>query len=467
MTSWRPNLTGRSGPRYLAIADALEADIASGRAPLGARLPTHRDLAQHLGVTVGTITRAYTEAERRGLVSGEVGRGTFVRGSKVAPAPGDVPVMAPPPQSDTINFSFSSAARSGVEEAVAETLRTIAGRNTDALAELMEYVPIGGLARHRAAGADWLRRSGLSVPAEHVMVTSGCQSGMALATMAVTRPGDRIVTECLTYAGMKALSASLNLRLEGLAMDEHGLVPTAFDAACRHGAPRALYTVPTLHNPTTATQPLERREEIADIARRYGVTIIEDDVFGFLHPDAPPPIAALAPDITIYLNSLSKSVAPGLRVGYLAASPALMPRLDMVMRASFRMAPPLLAEVASLLIQDGRADRFAAWQREEAAARNVLLAEIMAGYAVTSHPNSHHAWLRLPEPWRREDFITAAAQAGVAVTGADAFIVGRNAAPHAIRLSLCAPQRREDVRRGLTILADLLHMPAPQAASVI
>ena len=230
---------------------------------------------------------------------------------------------------------------------------------------LLEYPPHGGLPAHRAAGAEWLSRHQLSVGPENVLVTSGAQNGMAISISTVARPGDLILTERLTYFGMKALTSTLGLRLEGVAMDEDGLLPDAFEFRLPPVRPRALYTVPTLHNPTTAVMPLERRQRIIEIARQYDVTIIEDDVFGFLMPDAPPPIQTLAPDITLHISSMSKSIAPGLRIGYLVAPSRLMPRLEGTMRALNYAVPPLMSELASRWIEDGSADRFADAQRRE------------------------------------------------------------------------------------------------------
>src|SRR5437762_14239985 len=162
MTIWRPDLRRRSGPRYAAIAEALAEDAAEGRLRPGVRLPTHRDLAGTLGVTVGTVTRAYAEAARRGLVSGEVGRGTFVR-AVAGPA-----LSAPPPDGRALidlSANLPPAGAEGVEAAtLSRTLAALARRRD--LARLLAYPPEGGLPSHRAAGAEWVGRAGLAVEAE-------------------------------------------------------------------------------------------------------------------------------------------------------------------------------------------------------------------------------------------------------------------------------------------------------------
>src|SRR6266545_7156005 len=173
MTMWTPDLRQRSGPRYLAIAEALAEDAGGGRLRPGTRLPTHRDLADRLGVTVGTITRAYAEATRRGLVTGEVGRGTFVR-ARARPA-----AMAEGPEAGLIDLSANLPPAAAVKQEAATLARTLAAlaRRKD-LGRLLAYPPEGGAREHRAAGAEWIRRGGFATTVERVLVTSGSQHGM-------------------------------------------------------------------------------------------------------------------------------------------------------------------------------------------------------------------------------------------------------------------------------------------------
>jgi DNA-binding transcriptional MocR family regulator len=220
-----------------------------------------------------------------------------------------------------------------------------------------------------------------------------------------------------------------------------------------------------LHNPTAIVMPEARRRDIAAVARRHGVLLIEDDVFGFLVPDAPPPFQRLAPDITLHVNSVSKSIAGGLRVGYLAAPPALVPRLESLIRSLTYTTPPLMAEIVTRWIRDGTADRFADGQRMEALARHAL-ARAALGDTISSVPGQH-VWMTLPAPWRGEEFVAECHRRGVLVTGADAFVVGRGAAPHAIRLGLCMPARRDDLQRGLDLIAGALALPEPVGMSIV
>lgn len=460
MTSWVPDLSQQDGPRYVAIADKLAQDIAAGRLKAGERLPTHRDLAWKLGVTVGTITRAYAEAERRGLVAGEVGRGTFIR---------ERPVDSPPPPPAAADDGFVDLARNfppgwrdnrEIGEIVAEI-----GRSAE-LADLLGYSPNLGQRAHREAGAQWVARSGLKACAAQIALSNGAQHAMLVAFAALTRPGDVVLTEQLTFYGMKSLATQLSLRLHGVAIDDDGLVPDALEAACRQTAAKVLYCIPTLHNPTTALMPAERRAAIAEICRRHEVTIVEDDIYGFLAPDAPPPLSSFAPDHSVFVTSLSKCVAPGLRVGFLRASEQMIERLGSSLRTTTWMATPLTAEIAARLIRSGQAQRIAQQVCDETRARQAIAARILNNADYASHETSFHIWLKLPEPWRREEFTNQVRRRGVGVAPADAFAVGRAPVPHAVRVGLSAARDHAQLERALTIVGEVLR-EAPDAMPLV
>lgn len=457
---WTPRIVRRTGPKYLAIADALADDIAGGTLVPGEQLPTHRHLAERVGVTVGTVTRAYAEAQRRGLISGEIGRGSFVRRRAV-----DAPTAPGEGAENVIDFSLNLPTGGDGERRLAESLGQIARAP---LADLLDYGPSGGLPRHRAAGAAWLRRAGIDADRERVFVTNGAQHGMAVAFMAVAKPGDVILTEHLTFHGVKELAAHLGIALVGLPTDAEGVVPEAFDEACRNRRPRALYCMPNLQNPTAVTMGKTRRRAIVQIARRHDVRIIEDDVYGFLLGDELyPPLATLAPELTYFVTSLSKSVAPGLRVGYALAPAGEAENILSATRAICRMATPLMAEIAARWIDDGTADAFVAYQRRETAVRREIAARALAGIPCPTHPKSFHLWLPLPEPWRAGTFVTELRAKGVLVLPAEALAVAPATAPHAVRVCLGAVRGRAAVERGLDVLAATLRAgPRPSAAVV-
>lgn len=450
MTNWQPSLEGRSGPRYAAIADALAADLAAGRFGPGDRLPTHRDLAWRLGVTVGTVSRAYAEAERRGLVSGEVGRGTFVRGPQAPESyfvynehdPGtiDLGLALPPPGSCERYFGPAL-------KALAEDPRAAA---------LLTYQPGAGRAEHRAAGAEWLARRGFQVPQERVIVTNGGNHGIAVALAATTRPGDRLLIERLSYAVIQPIARMLGLRLEGLAADEEGILPEAVEAACRAGDARALYCIPTLQNPTTSIMPEDRRHAIAEAANRHDLAVLEDDTFGHLVDQIPPALTSFLPERGYYITSLSKTLAPGLRVGYVAGPARAIENLTAAVRATCMMASPISAEIASRWIRDGTAVSILEGNLRELSARRERALEILGAWDMDCPPGSQYAWLHLPEPWRAADFATAAERAGVLLVPAGHFALGRQEVAHGVRIGLGPPKHRADLESGLNRLAELL-----------
>lgn len=443
-----------SGPaRYRAIANALAGDIAAGRLSADERLPTQRDLAERLGVTVGTVSRAYREVARLGLIRGEVGRGSFVQ---AAPAKSEF-AISDEERSDLIDLSASFPGSDVAGEPLRRTLQSLAGRET--LADLLEYRPPAGAPRHRAAGARWLARSGLPSAPDQVVVTSGAQHALMLALSVLTRPGDLVLAAAVTYPGMRSLSGMLHLRLEGLALDRQGILPEAFERACERERPKVLFCMPTLQNPTTVVMPQARRRELAAIARRFAVTLVEDDTYGFLPSRRPAPLASLLPDQSYYISSLSKCVAPGLRVGYLRTPSGAAARVTACLRTMMFMAPPLMVEIATRWIEDGTVARLVESRRREARVAQELAARILSDLPTLSHPEAYHVWLQLPAPWRAEEFCNQARARGVGVLPAESFAVGRGAAPHAVRICTAAARSHDDLERGLRILAELASEP--------
>jgi DNA-binding transcriptional MocR family regulator len=462
MTIWSPDITGRTGPRYQAIADALAEDVAAGSLQAGDRLPTHRDLAEQLSLTVGTVTRAYAEAERRGLVRGEVGRGTFVLAA--SERRNSLLAASSEPDAGIIDLGLNLPLDCESPD-LAEVLREL-GHRSD-LATLLAYQPFTGSERYRRMGVDWIARHGVDVAAEQVVITAGAQHAIVVALGALCRPGDAVLSESLTYPGLKTATSLLGLEVQPVAMDDEGLLPDDLERALNETGARVLYCMPTLQNPTTATMSAERREAVARIARRHDLQIIEDDVHGLLAPDAPAPLTALIPERTLYIASTSKVLAGGLRVAFVAAPAQLVERLAHAVAASLWALPALSLEVAARWIADGTAAAITDRKREEAAARQQLARRILPDARLQTSAQSYFLWLALPSPWRSDRFVRAARDRGVVVTPAEAFATGSGEPPAGVRVSLSAPSDRDTVAAGLQTLADMLERgPAPAAAIV-
>lgn len=470
--AWSPNLAGHDGPLYLAIADSLAAAVADGTLPAGTRLPTHRDLAVRLGVTIGTVTRAYAEAARRGLTDGTVGRGTFVRGLEaVALGSGGLvgidherPASGP---AGVINLSVNRPAMGPQLEAMQAVLTQLAqGAASADLSAVMGYQFPAGSPAHRTAGAAWLRRSGVEVTPDQVVVTAGCQNAQTIALMTVARPGDVLLTESLAYPGLTSLARRLGLTLEPVAIDGEGMRADALDAACRGGGRRFVYLTPTIQNPTSVVMSGERRRAIAAIAERHDAMLIEDDVHGFLAPKQVP-IAMLAPERTIFVTSVSKALMPGLRVGYMALPRRLVDAATETMRATTLMAPPLMAEIVARWIADGTAERLTQWQINEIARRNEVAERILGLPGPgEGRVRSFHLWLPVENGRRASDVVDAARALGVHVAAAAAFQVGRGAAPEALRVSLSAAADMSELADGLSRLAEALRFCPDEPALI-
>ncbi|WP_250655542.1 PLP-dependent aminotransferase family protein [Alkalimarinus coralli] len=450
MSEWIPDLSNIQGPRYKALATAIGLAVEHGELKAEMRLPTHRSLAEALGVTVGTVTRGYTEAEERGYVYAVVGRGTFIKPE------GEPGMLHIPEQHDSIiDLSLNLPVRLDKANDLAVAMQNVAKRPAD-LNKLLCYQPEVGLLEHRVVLAEWLSRPQWDVHADNVVITHGAQHGILVTLMALTRPGDVMLTEGLTYPGLTAITHQLKVDAQGLALDQEGIIPEALEAACQRYRPKLLYCTPTLQNPTTAIMSAQRRAEIIRICRQYEVLILEDDVNGPLAENAPLPMVAMAPEQVIYIGSLSKSLAAGLRIGAIVPPGCVLDRIAASVRASSWMVSPLVAEIACEWIRSGRAEQQIVHQREEVRRRQLVAKDKLAGFDVAIAPFGFHVWLKLPEPWRASQFVKEAEHRGVLLKGAGTFAVGRFEAPHAVRIAISSAIDIAQLSQGLDILVKML-----------
>ena len=359
MSDWIPTLSDGSKPRYIAIAEAIQGDLAEGRLLPAQRLPAQRQLARLLGLDFTTVARGYGEAQRRGLIESRVGEGTFVLGvaaHRQAPATRveseDFSMNMPPEPADAALWTKLGSALESI------------GRD---LASALRYQRFGGTESNKQAAVEWLSRSGVETTLDRVFVVPGGHAALLGAmTVLSNRNRGAVLVETLTYPGIKAIAEQLGLALVGLPRDQHGLSPEAFSDACRHHRPSALYLNPTLANPTTQTIPIERRQEIAAIARSAGVPILEDDPYGLLLDETPAAFASVAPDITWHVATLSKCLGAGLRVAFVVVPDAPSGwDFSAAVRTANVMVSPVTATLATHWIQDGTADALLAAIRAE------------------------------------------------------------------------------------------------------
>ena len=446
MTIWLPDLAASSRPAYLAIADAVADAVRLGKLRPGERLPTHRLLADLLGVNVSTVTRAYREAARRRLVGGEVGRGTYVLAAASEAA---IFALEQRPEGGVIDLSTNRPPVSARDPDLAAALARIEPGDA---ARLLDYPGPGDALVHREAARGWLRRRGVEADSDGVLVCAGAQHAMDTA-LGLCADFEEVVCEALVYPGLNAVARHARRRLHPVPMDGEGIVPELFDQACRAGARLAVLS-PTLHNPTTATMSAERRRRLVGIARRWDVVIIEEDVYGLLAEDSPPPLAALAPERVIYLTGLSKTVAPGLRIGYLVIPPKLRGRMRDTEHHTTWYVSPLSTALASRWMEDGTAWRRLLTQRRELATRHRLCVRHLEGFDWRGTPRCPHVWLVAPRGGS-EPFTRRALAEGVVVVPASVFAAGRSVAEDGIRISIGAATDRGSLAEGLSRLARL------------
>lgn len=456
---WQPRIKRSAGTKFMGLVAAIEEDIAAGLISEGERMPPQRGVAAALGIDLTTVTRAYGEARTRGLLTASPGRGgTRVAGHaddlarRAAQSPVDLSLNIPP-----------QPARADLAHRIGRALADALRGGTQAV---LQYVPPAGSEADRLAGAAWLADTLGDGIAARLAVTGGAQVALHAVLSTLLRPGDRLAAGAVTYPGARTAAERVGAVPIGLAMDGEGIRPDAFEAACRRAPLPALYLVPTIDNPTTASMGEVRRRAIIAVARRHGVILIEDDPYRRLAGDAPPAIARLAPDITYHIATLAKCATPGLRIAYLVApSAAHLAEIAEALRASTLMASPLTAAIASRWISDGSLSRIVDAVREESSARQALAARRLGEWSVSAHPAGHHLWLELPADWTAEVFAAAAARSGVAVVPASHFAMG-SAAPVAVRVGLGAAADRTALASGLRRLRELLMASPSDSAAV-
>ncbi|MEE1937986.1 PLP-dependent aminotransferase family protein [Streptomyces sp. TRM 70361] len=431
---------------YRGVADAVAADITTGRLRPGDRLPPQREFARRHGIADSTAARVYRELARRGLTVGEVGRGTFVRAAVRTPGP-----ALAEPAGHRIDLELNHPVVPEQSALLAAGLGPLL--RADVLESAMRPVGAAGTAAARAAAAGLLARGGWRPEPERVLFAGNGRQAIAAAISTLVPAGGRLGVEELTYPVIRSIASRLGVTVVPLAVDGSGLVPEAVTAAHRTAPLRAVYVQPTLHNPLGLVMPEHRRAELADVLGRLGLTAIEDAVWAFLRDDLPP-LAALAPERTVLVDSLSKRLAPGLTVGFSVVPGALAPGVATALRSGGWGPARFALEAAVRWAADGTVRSVVRAKQRDAAHRQEIAARRLGEFAVRGGPLSYSCWWELPRPWRADMFVAAAARHGIAVTPAAAFAVGGARAPGAVRVGLASPSP-EVLDRALATLAAL------------
>ncbi len=437
--------------------------IEDGLYEPGDRLPTHRDLAYEYGCSIGTASRAYAELERRGVCYGRIGQGTFVYGTSRDEAAVGKGAIFPNEswsegQRGLTDLSKNSYFHEDTESRLRDAAQRLFRRNEPGA--YFSYSDSRGRPRDREIAAGWLSTMLQTVELENIIITQGAQSGLYLAMATLANAGETVATEALGYPGIRAAAYEQDLRLAPLAMDGEGIIPDAFADICRRGNVKILVTVPTNHNPTGTTQSQARRERIIDIARRHGVTIVEDGVYAPLQNWGIPSYYDLAPDISIYLTTCSKVMSPALRLGYMVAPDNLVPRLATKMTTMNWMTSPLILDMANFLFQSGQIAEQGRQLVQICHRREKLAHEILGRWLERplspSHSPLSHIWIRLPDEQSMSGFVSSARRENIVVVAGDSFAVNKSVEVNHIRICLMAEPREDRLVKVLERLATLL-----------
>jgi len=461
MTIWVPNISSASGPIYKAVADALEADIRAGVLAVGDRLPPQRELAYQLGVTLGTITRAYAEAERRRLVHGETGRGTFISQPSVPASP------LLPEAYDTGDLELArNFAYPHLNPSLSKALARLAGKpETD---RLDGFIPSEGLLSHREAGARLFERYGLQADPARIAVTCGAQHGIQVLLQAFFRPGDAVAVDAFAYPSILQSAITLGLRLVPIpalktaagwpkAMD-----PDALRKTSRQQGLRGIFLMPNMQNPTTHMMTLDERKALVDVARDENLAIIEDDPYtGFL-TDPPPALGTLAPERTGSIASVSKLISPGSRIGFVHVPGTHFGAVRNLIGESVWMASPITAELVACWIRDGELDRTLERKRSANAHRYALALNYLGPDRLQSGPDKVFAWLHLPCGADPSLFEAEMARRGVRLLASPHFQVSGQPPAPCVRLTFGGVLDDASFERALCRIAEVLNQPAGQ-----
>jgi DNA-binding transcriptional MocR family regulator len=449
--------------KFEEIVDLLIRKIEEGEYQPGDRLPTHRDLAYETGCSIGTASRAYAELERRGVCYGRIGQGTFVYGtSRDAAGVGRGAIFPEESWSEgqlgLTDLSKNSYFHADTEGRLRDAAQRLLRRNDPAA--YFSYSDSRGRPRDREVAAGWLSTLLEQVELENIIITHGAQSALYLAMATLANAGETIATEALGYPGIRAAAYELDLRLASIAMDRDGLVPESFEEICKRGNAKLLVTVPTNHNPTGATQPLARRERVIEIARRYNVTIVEDGVYASLQNWGLPTYRDLAPDISLFVTTMSKVMSPALRLGYMVAPGRLIPRLATRMTTMTWMTSPIILDMANFLIQSGQVAEQGRQLVSICARRERLAHDILGRWLARplspSHSPLSHLWIRMPDEQSMSEFVLSARRENIVVVAGDSFAVNKSVRVNHVRICLMAEPKEDRLVKSLNRLATLL-----------
>ncbi len=458
-TNWAPDLSQFPGPKYLGLSRALRDAIRGGDLAPNAQLPTVRDLAWRLHLTPGTVARAYQLATQEGLLAATVGRGTFVaaQSPRLGPTQALYTERITGGNTGLVDLRPPQVPEAGQAEAFRAALLEMAGR-TDA--GWLDYTSQMSEAPLRAEIVTWMGDRILGpVGPEDVALTHGGQNAIHLIFDCCLR-GERpvVLIEELAYPGFRYAARAARAEVVPVEIDGDGIVPEALEAACRRHGAQVLCLTTEAQNPTTGRMPVARRQEIAGIARRYDLQVLEDDCYSVAESTIPS-LRALAPERVWLVGSVSKTLSAALRFGYVICPAGMGEAGRLTAQHGFFALSRPVADMMLHLFRSGAAAGIRARVQAEFSARLQGLVNLLGAYDLGWQPGVPFVWLRLPMGWRASTFIRMAEARGVLVRSADEYALVHGRAPNAVRIAISGNLERGEFEAALRVLADLLARP--------
>ncbi len=337
---WRAIASDGNTPKYMAIVETLEAAIGSGTLKPHERLPTNRELSRLFNVTIATVTKAMTVAARRGLITARVGSGTYVRESTGLPS-----------ENEVMDLSLNILPHTLVETHLRQVLQEqISVSSSESLFAFRGYVPTEN---HAHLAMRWMKSFDIECSNNTILLTSGAHQGLVAAFQLLLAPGDTALCETLTYAGMRRIAQHRGVHLKGVQCDRQGMLVEDLEEKLRTSHAKVLITTPVLHNPTTSTLPLARRQAIAELCRKHEIFVIEDGINMPMVGNHLPSISSLLKDQSIFLTGYSKCIASAFRLGYAVVPEKLRHDYLEALVGNHWIGPCLYPQLAETMLRNG------------------------------------------------------------------------------------------------------------------
>ncbi len=458
-TIWPPDFTATRGAKYIVLVQSLRNAVRTGTLKQGTRLPPVRELAYELGITPGTVARAYKLAVEEGLVETTVGRGTYVTGAR---AVSDIPEpLINSGQPDMVNFRAAQVVNVGQSSAILAQLQELSADNSR---QYFLYPTEETDRSAREAVVDWIGQGRAGrITADDVVLAMGAQNATIIALQSVLHgPAPIILTDELAYPGVRHAARLLRAKVIGVEMDEEGLRPDRLEHLLREHGAQALLTSAEAHSPTTTRTSLARRKEIVEIARRHQLQIIEDDCH-CIWWEGRPAYREMCPELSWYISSLTKSVSSSLRFGFIVPPQGQTRLVRQVAQSSFYGLPQPIIDLGEALLRSGEAGNIRARVRSLINERVQDAVNCLGSWDISYNYDVSFIWLKLPQGWRGSSFVRACERAGIMLKAADEFALADGASPNAVRIGLSVDMEQGAFRAALTKMSDILTKPPSHA----